>query len=197
MREIHELYEEFEKLDKRGDYQQAFQYFNEASVLFRANYSGFTAEEMINGFKYGTELLQRNTSGIMISEKYFHPDYRDVMVQSIREDKFVSNYKFIFTLKKRLSRRGLIDILKISLHSHDHKTQVNSLFVAKEELLVELIPEVEEISLLPNINREEVVVPDYFKLDPNLYIDHIERNRESIIDYAKKTLQLLRDNQKD
>lgn len=197
--EINEVFEEYEKLRETGEgyNDRQNELSDKAFNLFMSNASNFSPQDLIEGFYYGTDSLQRITSGLMIDDDFFHPAYLDIMVRSIKEDKFDSNYKFIFTLQKRLSREKLVEILKISVLSHDYKVQVNSLSVVREEVLVELIPDVEKLCNLPDINPEEVFVPDYFTFDSNLYIDHIKRNRTSIRDDAIKTLQLLKENRKE
>ena len=148
MVEIHDLYEEFERLRKAGEgYDDGRQkaLYDQVFDLFGVSVPDFTPEEMINGFKCGTELLQLNIAGVMISEHYFHPDYVPVMKESVEEDVWITNYLFIQTLRDHLTKDELIELLKQSLHSHHHQVRWNSLIAVKEENLPELENEVRKL----------------------------------------------------
>lgn len=148
MEEIHQLYEEYGRMRKAGegdaDGRQTALY-EKAFSLFSDSVSGFSPEEMINGFKFGTELLQRNIAGMIISDKYFHPDYIPVMKESVEEDIWISNELFIRPLRDCLTKDEFIELLKQSLHSRHLQVRRNSLVVVKEENLSELESDVQKL----------------------------------------------------
>jgi hypothetical protein len=145
MVEIDDLYKEYERLRKvdegDADGRQAALY-NQAGKLFESNLLSFSPEEMINGFKYGTDFLQSNIAEMMISEQYFYPDYIPVMRESVEEDGWPTSYLFIRTLQEHLAKDELIEVLKQSLHSDHLQVRWHSMVAVKEENLPELKREV-------------------------------------------------------
>jgi hypothetical protein len=148
MVEIDDLYEEYERLRKVGqgdvDGRRAALY-DQAGKLFESNLLSFTPEEMINGFKYGTEYLKRDIAEMMISDPYFHPDFIPVIKESVEEDVWLTNYLFIRTLQEHLAKDELVELLMQSLHSDHLQVRWHSLVAVKEENLPELESEVRKL----------------------------------------------------
>ncbi len=124
------------KVEKFSEiYNIALEKFNKIAPLL-------TPYEIVEGYKQGSNLLQKNLSGRM--SLHFNDLYTPVMIDAIKNDHQHTAYLFLQTLADNLDN-DITSIVQFALQSKSKLTRETALNVAEQLNLFELTEEIQEI----------------------------------------------------
>lgn len=118
---------------------------DQAGDKFRSVCPELTLEEWLDAYENSTLLLKRHVHGAMAMDKFFDDGFIPLMKREILEDSIDSNYQFLWALKKRLSKKELLPLLRKALSSQFYSVQQEAIAVAEVTEITEVLPEIEKL----------------------------------------------------
>jgi hypothetical protein len=125
--------------------QDAWRVYKQGSEKFSEITPSLSANEIIQGYQQGCEVLRRNLTGYMYN--HFDPAYVSLMVKTIEDDEAEGLYFFVNALSKHLDRKSLIPIILQALKGKSYRTRRAALEVVQNFKIVEAIAATEKMYL--------------------------------------------------